>query len=122
LKAAIESYHKVEPLLKYFEAVSINVPLGQGPPQVNRCITSDWQHLILMNEKLGELMMQVESISKDGSIDLIDGINTQYDDFEKVLKNSEYLADITEDLIYQAYRSAIQFDHSRGFDDFTQYH
>jgi hypothetical protein len=35
---------------------------------------------------------------------------------------SEYLADITEDIIYQAYRPAIQVNHSRGFKDFSQYH
>jgi hypothetical protein len=76
VKAAIASYQKVAPLVKYFEAVSINIPLNQGAPPVHRCITADHQHLLSMNEKLGKIMTQVESISKDGSIDLIDGINS----------------------------------------------
>jgi hypothetical protein len=76
VKGAIASYQKVAPLVKYFEAASIHAPLNQGPPQVHRCITADYQHLLSMNEKLSKIMTQVESISKDGSIDLIDGINS----------------------------------------------
>jgi hypothetical protein len=49
---------------------------------------------------------------------LIDGINSSYEDFEKVSVNSEYLADITEDIIYQTYRTAIQANHTKGFEDF----
>jgi hypothetical protein len=71
-----------------------------------------------MNENLCKIMTQVESISKDGLIDLIDRINSQYDGFEKILVKSEYLEDISEDLIYQAYKSAIQVNHSTGFEDF----
>ena len=41
VKAAITSYQKVAPLVKYFEAASINVPLNQGAPQINPCITAD---------------------------------------------------------------------------------
>ena len=67
-------------------------------------------------------MIQLEGIYKDGLIDLIDGMNSKYGDFEKVLINSEYLADITEDFIYQAYRTGIQANHSRGFEDFSQDH
>ena len=55
--AAIESYQKVAPLVKYFEAASINLPLNQGGPQVNRCITADYQHLLSMKEKLGKIML-----------------------------------------------------------------
>jgi hypothetical protein len=76
VKDAIASYQKIAPLVKYFEAASINVPLNQGAPQVNRCMTADYQQLLSMNEKLGKIMTQVESISKDGSIDSIDGINS----------------------------------------------
>jgi hypothetical protein len=76
VKAAIASYLKVAPLIKYFEAASINVPLNQGAPQVHRCITADYQQLVSMNEKLAKIMTQIESISKDGLIDLIDGINS----------------------------------------------
>jgi hypothetical protein len=32
VKAAIASYQKVAPLVKYFEAASINVPLNRGAP------------------------------------------------------------------------------------------
>ena len=76
VKAAIASYQKIAPLVKYFEAASINVPLNQGAPQVHRCISVDYQHLLSMNEKLAKIMTQIEGISKDGSIDLIDVINS----------------------------------------------
>jgi hypothetical protein len=36
--------------------------------------------------------------------------------------SSEYLADITEDTIYQTYRTAVQVNHSKGFEDFLQQH
>ena len=36
--------------------------------------------------------------------------------------NSEYLADITEDTIYQTYKTAVQVSHSKGFEEFSQYH
>jgi hypothetical protein len=75
-----------------------------------------------MNEKLADIMIKVESISKDGLIDLIDGINSAYEEFEKVIESLKYLEDITEDKIYQEYRSAIQVNHNRGFDDFSLYH
>ena len=67
---------KVAPLVKYFEAASINVPLNQGGPQARRCITADYLNLDSMNKKLAVIMTQVESISKDGLIDSIDGINS----------------------------------------------
>jgi hypothetical protein len=35
-----------------------------------------------MNEKLADIMLKVESISKDGEIDLIDGINSAYEEFK----------------------------------------
>jgi hypothetical protein len=66
VKAAIASYQKITPLVKYFEAATINVPLNQGAPQVHRCITADYQHLLSMNEKLAKIMTQIEGISKDG--------------------------------------------------------
>ena len=76
VKAAISSYQKVAPLVKYFEAASINMPLNQGPPQIHRIITADYKNLLSVNEKLGNIISQVETISKDGLIDLIDRINS----------------------------------------------
>ena len=73
---AKSSYQKMAPLVKYFEAASINVPLNQGGPQARRCITADYLNLDSMNKKLAVIMTQVESISKDGLIDSIDGINS----------------------------------------------
>jgi hypothetical protein len=35
-----------------------------------------------MNEKLAGIMLEVESISKDGLINLIDGINSAYEEFK----------------------------------------
>ena len=52
------------------------MPLNQGGAQGRRCITADYLHLVSMNKKLADIMTQVESISKDGLIDSIDGINS----------------------------------------------
>jgi hypothetical protein len=46
----------VEPLVKYFEAAAINVPLSQGPPQGTRCITADYQKFLSTYERLVEIM------------------------------------------------------------------
>jgi hypothetical protein len=70
------SYQKMAPLVKYFEAAAINVPLNQGGPQARRCITADYLNLVSMNEKLADIITQVEGINKDGLIDLIDAINS----------------------------------------------
>jgi hypothetical protein len=34
-----------------------------------------------MNEKLADIIIKVESIKEDGLIDLIDGINSRYEEF-----------------------------------------
>ena len=75
ITAKKSSYKKQEPLVKYFEAAAINVPLSQGPPQATRCITADYQLLISTYDRLVQIMKQVEDISNDGSIHLIDDID-----------------------------------------------
>jgi hypothetical protein len=52
ITAAKSSYQKQEPLVKYFEAAAINVPLSQELPQVTRCITADYQQLLTTYERL----------------------------------------------------------------------
>ena len=56
VKAAKASYQKFAPLVKYFEAESINVPLNQAARQPSRCITEDYQILLSMNEKIIKIM------------------------------------------------------------------
>jgi hypothetical protein len=53
-----------------------------------------------------------------GSLDEIDEIDSKLNDFERVFEKSKYLGDITEDIIYQTYRTAVQGNHSKGFEDF----
>ena len=56
VKAAIPSYQKVEPLVKYLEAAFINAPLNQKARQATRCITADYQNLLSMNEKVTKII------------------------------------------------------------------
>ena len=73
--SAKSSYQKQEPLVKYFEAAAINVPLSQGPPQATRCITADYQLFISTYDRLVQIMKEVEDISEKASINKIDDID-----------------------------------------------
>ena len=44
----------------------------------------------------------------------------EYATFNQVLKNTQYLSEITDDILYECYGAAIRHDHSRPFDGFTQ--
>ena len=75
ITAKKSSYKKQEPLVKYFEAAAINVPLSQEPPQATLCITADYQLLISTYDRLVAIMKVVEAINSDGLIDKIDDID-----------------------------------------------
>ena len=64
----------------------------------------------------------VDKINNEGHIIQVDEANSLYDHFEKVLSNTSYLRDITEDVIYDAYKSAVRRNHAREFTDFSQLH
>jgi hypothetical protein len=50
---------------------------------------------------------------------LAEEANNYYDKYEKILANSEYLQNITEDIIYNAYQPAVRKNHSREFNNFS---
>lgn len=50
---------------------------------------------------------KVDKISSAGSIVELDKANNMYDWYEKILNNTSYLQDITDEVIYQAYQSEI---------------
>ena len=52
----------------------------------------------------------------------MDAVNAQYDRFEKLYANSEYLADIDEDVLYANYKAEIRMDHKKDFANFSQLH
>ena len=43
----------------------------------------------------------------------------KYDHYEKILNNSEYLEDLTEDVIYSSLTDAIRIHHTTPFNDFN---
>jgi 5'-deoxynucleotidase YfbR-like HD superfamily hydrolase len=71
---------------------------------------------------LNEHIKNVESINNEGDIAKVEAANAKYDEYERLLDSCSYLKNINEDIIYNAYTNAIQANHSREFEDFSQAH
>ena len=113
----------MEPLLKYLETAAIDNPIGaQQAQETQRCITADYLSLSKAFQELSQHLENVDKINNDGEIEKVEEVNNQYDKFEKILINTSYLQNISEDVIYKAYGNAIRRNHSRDFEDFNQYH
>ena len=111
----------MKPLILYFEAVAIQSPLnGQIKENLSqKCITKDYYRLKDMNNKMAELITKVEKIKEDGLIEEVDKMTIEQESFEKALKDSLYLKEITEDLIFEVYQPAIEAVHNREFENFN---
>ena len=46
---------------------------------------------------------------------MLNEANNKYRMYQGILKKTDYLINITEDIIYDAYRQAIKRDHSQPF-------
>lgn len=55
-------------------------------------------------------------------IDKVDEADARFDEFEKTYENTQYLENLSEDIIYSFYRGAIRSNHNREFQDFNQFH
>jgi len=64
----------------------------------------------------------VVTIKDIGLIDEVEVVMSEYDAFNKVLQDTKYLSEITDDILYECYGAAIRNDHARPFDGFTQEH
>lgn len=122
--SAAASYKKVEPVIRYLETESIRVPamlLTQKPVQ-RRNITTDYQKMQASLIELSGFMERVMKMKADGLIDQLDLAQRQFTQFQEVLVSTEYLADITDDVIYEALSDTIRENHSQPFVSFNQDH
>ena len=46
-------------------------------------------------------------------------MSIHYDTIEKVISNTNYIANLSEDIIFDAYKEIINSDHARKFDNFN---
>ena len=100
----------MESLILYFEAKELRIHAHQMGNQGNkgRCITADYQSFLAAFEELLRHVEEVEKIKENGLIDDLSAANSLYDRFYQLLLSSEYLADITEDVIYGALSDTIR--------------
>ena len=119
-EAAI-SYEQMKPLIIYFEAEAINLPVNGTIPQnqLRKCFTYDYHNLKSKKDEMIEAFKRVEKIKEDGLIDDVEKMTIAYDAFDKTLKDSGYLAKITEDTIYDAYKDSIMASHTKKFENFN---
>ena len=118
--SATASCQKVEPLVRYLESESIRVPamlLARGPPR-RRNITADYQEMQAALIELPGFTERAKTMIAGGLIDQLDEATSQVRRFRAVLSSSAYLADITDDVIYEALSDTIRENHSQPFGHF----
>ena len=64
------------------------------------------------------MIENLESALLDGSISELDDLINKYEDYNNLLARTEYLTNITEDVIFASLRDAISMDHSTPFTNF----
>ena len=119
--SAKASYQKVEPFVRYLESESIRVPamlLTRNPNQ-RRNITADYQKMQATLIELSEFMERLAKMIAEGLIDQLGVAKSQFSRFQEVLACSEYLADISDDVIYEALSDTIRENHSQPFVHFN---
>jgi hypothetical protein len=119
--SAKASYQKVEPLVMYLESESIRVPamLLTRSPHQRRNITADYQKMQATLIELSGFTERSKKMIADGLIAQLDEAKSQFSRFQEVLSASEYLADITDDVIYEALSDTIRENHSQPFVHFN---
>ena len=119
--SAKASYQKVEPLVRYLESESIRVPamLLTRSPHQRRNISADYQKMQATLIELSGFTERAEKMIAEGLIAQLDEAKSQYSRFQGVLSATEYLADITDDVIYEALSDTIRENHSQPFVHFN---
>ena len=119
--SAKASYQKVEQLVRYLESESIRVPamLLTRSPRQRRNITADYQKMQATLIELSGFTERSKKMVADGLIAQLDEAKSQFSRFQEVLSASEYLADITDDVIYEALSDTIRENHSQPFVHFN---
>jgi hypothetical protein len=85
------------------------VPKNSGQ---KRNITADYQKMQVTLNELPGFMERAAKIKDDGLIDQLDEAKKQFSIYEEVFSSTEYLVDITEDVIYEALSDTIRENHS----------
>ena len=78
--------------------------------------------MIAANEEASYCNQRIKNIYKEGLILEVDQVHSKYQRLSRLLQRTQYLSDISEDLIYQAYSDVINMEQSRSFEDFTEDH
>jgi DNA-binding ferritin-like protein (Dps family) len=119
--SAVTSYQKVEPLVRYLESESIRVPamLLTSSPHQRRNITADYQKMQATLIELSGFTERAKKMVAEGLIDELEEAKSQFSVFQEVLSATEYLADITDDVIYEALSDTIRENHSQPFVHFN---
>ena len=116
------SYQKYKPLIKYYEKELIAAPAGNLGIDREQCITGDYLALMAANEEASYCNQAMKNIYKDGLILEVDQVHSKYQRLSRLLQRTQYLSDISEDSIYQAYSDVIDMEQSRSFEDFSELH
>ena len=62
---------------------------------------------------MAELIKKRDFIKEEGLIKEVDEMSVYYDAIERVIFKTSYLADLTQDVIFEAYKEVVQADHKR---------
>ena len=114
------SYHMNEPLIKHFEKELISASARNLFNDREQCITGDYHALIAAKDEVTYCNQRMIDIYKDGLILNVDEVHSKYQRLSTLLQRTQYLSDITEDIIYQAYSDVINMEQQRSFQGFTE--
>ena len=87
-----------------------------------RNITADYQKMQATLIELSGFMQKATMMIADGLIDQLDEAKIKFSLFQEVFTASEYLADITDDVIYEAFSDTLRENHIQPFVNFNQDH
>ena len=94
------SYQKYEPLIKYFERELIAASAGSLSRDREQCISGDYLALKAAEADVSYCNQRIIDIFKDGLIVNVDQVHSQYQRLSRLLQRTQYLSDISEDIIY----------------------
>jgi hypothetical protein len=65
-------------------------------------------------------LVPIKDINNDGLIDLVEGYSGHYKKLSDTLDTLSYLAELSDEDLYQNFADCIRHDHSRPFVNFSQ--
>jgi hypothetical protein len=116
------SYQKYEPLIKYYEKELIAASAGNLGSDREQCISGDYLAMMAAKEEIGYCNQRMIDIDKDGLILEVDQVHSKYLRLSRLVQRTQYLSEISEDVMYQAYSDVIKMEQSRSFEGFTDEH